>query len=189
MATKKLSPKEEKWLLTNYPNMSNRELAEQLTKMIEKENKSLLRRLKGLKEEDFSESARKIIKRQICSLENFSGISEALVKKYARALNCPRKTRKHLVICNQKKAQATNIKRWKKKAEKVKKVSDWLHSFGEKEIRYCFIEGNEQLQQFQEAINKYNQNEGSLLNMSLSSSFIPEVSVLRVRSSLCKING
>ena len=109
MASRKLTSEQENWLFLHFPDKTNKELAEELTAMIRKENEKQLARLKRLLEEDFSEGARKVILRKIAAIEKFTGVSESLVKRYARNLHCPRKTREHLVQCNQEKAKATNI--------------------------------------------------------------------------------
>jgi hypothetical protein len=184
MAKRKLTPEQENWLFLHFPDMTNRQLAEELTEMIRKENQKQLARLKRLLEEDFSEGARKVINRKIESLEKFTGVSESLVKRYARNLHCPRKSREHLVTCNQEKAKATNYKRWLKKAEKVEHIMDWLRTFDERDIRYCFIEGEGQLKSFRVSINKFNRYEGYERSVFLTSQFFPEVGLLRVNASL-----
>ena len=184
MARRKLTSEQENWLFLHFPTTTNKELAEELTKMIHKENQKQLARLKGLLEEDFSDGAMKVIKHKIDAIDKFKGVSESLVKRYARKLHCPRKSREHLVFCNQEKAKATNLKRWLKKAEKVEHIMDWLRTFDEKDIRYCFIEGDGQLKSFRVSINKFNREEGYDRSVFLTSQFIPEVSLLRVHASL-----
>ena len=184
MASKKLTSEQENWLFLNFPNKTNRELAESLTTMIMKENEKKLARLKRLLEEDFSDGARKVITRKIKAIEKFAGVSESLVKRYARNLHCPRKTREHLVMCNQEKAKATNIKRWLKKAEKVERIMEWLRTFDEKDVRYCFIDGEGQLKSFRVSINKFNRYEGYDRGIYLTSQYIAEVGLLRVNASL-----
>ena len=184
MASRKLNAEQENWLFFHYPNMKNKDLAEELTAMIRKENAKMLTRYRKLLDEDFNGSTRKIIMRKIYALENFSGISEALVKRYARELHCPPKTREHMISCNQEKAKSTNIKRWLKKAEKVEHIIEWLRSFKEKEIRYCLVDGDGQLKSMRVSINKFNRFEGFEKRVYLTSVFIPEVSLLRVNASL-----
>lgn len=184
MARKKLTSEQENWLFMHFPDMTNKELAKELSTMIDKENQKQLARLNRLLEEDFSDGARKVIMRKIAAIEKFKGVSESLIKRYARNLHCPRKSRTHLVICNQEKAKATNLKRWIKKAEKVEHIMDWLRTFEEKDIRYCVIDGDGQLKSFRVSINKFNRYEGYERSVFLTSQFIPEVSLLRVHASL-----
>lgn len=184
MAKKKLTIELQNWLFLNFPDKTNKELAEELSEMIKKENKKQLARLKRLLEEDFSDGARQVITRKINALEKFNGVSESLVKRYARDLHCPRKSRKHLISCNQEKAKATNIKRWLQKAEKVEHIMDWLRTFDEKDIRYCILEGEGQLKSLRVSINKFNRYEGYERGVFLSSQHIPEVGLLRVNASL-----
>ncbi len=184
MARKKLTSEQENWLFLNFPTKTNRELAESLTEMIRKENQKQLARLKRLLEEDFSEGARKVITRKIEAIEKFCGVSESLVKRYARNLHCPRKAREHLVCCNQEKAKATNIKRWLKKAERVEHIMDWLRTFDERDVRFCYIEGESQLKSFRASINKFNRYEGYNKGVFLTSQFISEVGLLRVNGNL-----
>jgi len=171
-------------LFLNFTDKTNRELAEELSEMINKENQRQLARLKRLLEEDFGDGARKVIAQKIEAIENFSGISESTIKRYARNLHCPRKSREHLVMCNQEKAKATNIKRWLQKAEKVEHIMEWLRTFDEKDIRYCYVQDKGQLKSFQTSINKFNRYEGYDRSIYLSSQFISEVSLLRVNASL-----
>ena len=111
-------------------------------------------------------------------------ISVSLVKRYARNLHCPRKSRMHLLMCNQEKAKATNIKRWLKKAEKVEHVMEWLRTFDLKDIRYCYVEDESKLKSFRTSINKFNRYEGYERSIFLTSQFIPEISLLRVSAIL-----
>ena len=184
MAKKNLTFEQQNWLFMHFPEMTNRELAEKLTEMVKADNKKQLARLKPLLEENFSEGARKIISKKIEALEKFSGFSEAFVKRYARELKCPPKSRIHLVSCNQQKARATNIKKWQQKAEKVEHIMDWLRTFDEKDIRFCTIEGDGQLKSYRVSINKFTRYEGYDRGVYLTSEFIPEVSLLRVRATL-----
>lgn len=184
MANRKLTPQQENWLYLHFSDKTNRELAEELTEMIRKDNQKQLARLNHLLEEDFSESAKKIILRKIKALEKFKGISVSLVKRYARNLHCPRKSRMHLLMCNQEKAKATNIKRWLKKAEKVEHVMEWLRTFDLKDIRYCYVEDESKLKSFRTSINKFNRYEGYERSIFLTSQFIPEISLLRVSAIL-----
>ncbi len=184
MAKRKLSPEHENWLYLHFPEMTNRELAEELSEMIRRDNKIQLTRLKRMLEEDFGDGARKVITKKIEAIEKFNGVSVSLIKRYARNLHCPRKSREHLVACNQEKAKATNIKRWMKKAEKVEHIMDWLRTFDEKDIRFCFIENEGQLKSFRASINKFNRYEGYYKSVYLSAQFLSDVKLLRVNASL-----
>ena len=184
MARKKLTSEQENWLFLHFPDTTNKDLAKGLTEMILKDNQKQLVRLKHLLNEDFSEGARRIIIRKIEALEKFKGVSESLVKRYARNLHCPRKSRLHLVMCNQEKAKATNFKRWLKKAEKVEHIAEWLHTFDLKDIRYCFIENEGQLRSIRSAINRFNRFEGYEQSIFLTSQYFPEVKLLRVNATL-----
>lgn len=184
MASKKLSSEQENWLFLHFPYMTNKQLAFELTEMIEKENRKKLERLRNLLKEDFEGIARKVIEKKIMTLENFKGVSESLVKRYARMLHCPKKSREHLISCNQEKAKSTNLKRWLKKAENVEHIMDWLRTFDEKDVRYCFISGDGQLKSFRTTINKFNRLEGYDRRIFLTSEYIPEINLLRVTASL-----
>lgn len=182
MANRKLTPQQENWLYLHFSDKTNRELAEELTEMIRKDNQKQLARLNHLLEEDFSESAKKIILRKIKTLEKFKGISESSIKRYARKLHCPRKSRMHIMICNQEKAKATNFKRWLKKAERVDQIAEWLRTFDLKDIRYCFIEDEGQLRSFRTSISKFNRFEGYERSIYLTSQYFSEVGLLRVNA-------
>ena len=184
MASKKLTSEQENWLFLNFPNMTNKELAKELTERIRKENEKQLIKLNRLMQENFGEAARKILIRKIEAIEKFKGVSVSLIKRYAREMRCPRKSREHIIACNQKKAKATNIKRWLEKAEKVEHIMEWLRSFKEKDIRYCFIEGEGQLRSFRVSINKFNRYEGYERCVYLTSEYISEVNLLRVNAHL-----
>ena len=184
MASKKLNSELENWLFLHFPEKTNRELADALTDMIRKENEKQLARLRKLLEEDFTEAARKVITRKIEAIEKFTGVSESLVKRYARELHCPPKSRRHLVLCNQEKAKATNLKRWLKKAEKVEHIMDWLRTFDDRDVRFCFVDNEGQLKSFRVSINRFNRYEGYNRGVFLTSQFIPEVNLLRVNGNL-----
>ena len=57
---------------------------------------------------------------------------------------------------------------------------EWLRTFDEKDIRYCFIEGEGQLKSVRVSINKFNRYEGYDRGICLTSQFIGEVGLLRV---------
>ena len=130
MVKRKLPPELENWLFVHYSDKTNKELAAELTEMLKRENQKQLERFNLLLEEDFCDGTKKVIQRQIDAIMEFKGISESSIKRYARILHCPKKSRNHLVYCNQGKARATNIKRWQKKAEKVEHIMEWLRTFG-----------------------------------------------------------
>ncbi len=184
MARRKLTREQENWLYLYYPNTTNKELAEKLTEMICIDNQKQLKRLKRMLEEDLNEDVRKVINKKIEAIENFNGISEAYIKRFARNLHCPRKSRTHIVACNQQKAKATNIKRWLKKAENVDHIMEWLRTFDEKDVRCCFVDGIGQLKSFRVSINKFNRDEGYNRGVYLSSQYVPEAGLLRVHASL-----
>lgn len=184
MANRKLTSEQENWLFLHFPDKTNRELAEELSEMIRKENQKQLARLRRVMDEDFGPATKKAIRRRIDALEKFTGVSESLVKRYARNLHCPRKSRLHLIACNQRKAKATNIKRWLQQAEKVEHIMEWLRTFEEKDVRCCFVDDEGQLKSFRVSINKFNRYEGYEKGVYLTSQHIPEANLLRVRASL-----
>ena len=185
MARRKLTTEQENWLYLHYTVMTNKELALYLTKWVENDNKKQLERLNRLLKEDFSEGARKVIVKKIEALEKFNGISVPLIKRYARELHCRPKSREHIVSCNQEKAKSTNIKKWMKKAEKVDNIMEWLRTFEEKDMRYCFVQ-EEQVRSFQVSINKFNRNEGYDKGFYLASMYMPDANLLRVHASQYK---
>lgn len=63
MASRKLTSEQENWLFLNFPNKTNKELAEELTEMILKENQKKLARLNLLLEEDFSDYPQPLLDR------------------------------------------------------------------------------------------------------------------------------
>ena len=184
MANRRLTPEQENWLYLNYPEMTNKELASYLSEWIKKDNQKQLERMKALVQEDFCEGTKKILFKRIEAMEKSKGISVSLIKRYARRLHCRSKSREHIISCNQEKAMATNLKRWQKKAEKVEHIMEWLRSFKEKDIRYCFIEGEGQLRSFRVSINKFNRYEGYERCVYLTSEYISEVNLLRVNAHL-----
>lgn len=184
MAKKKLTSEQENWLFLNFPNKTNKELAEELTEMVRNENQKKLTRLNHFLMEDLDETTKKVFIRKIKAIEKFNGISESLVKRYARELHCPKKSRLHLVTCNQEKARSTNLKRWLKKAEIVDIFAEWLRTFDEKDVRFCFVSSQGQLKSYRVSINKFNRYEGYERCVYLTSNFIPEVNLLRVYASL-----
>jgi len=184
MSKRKLKPDDENWLFLNFPNKSNRELANELSERMRVENMKMKQRLVKLMDEDFSEEAKKIITRKLEAIDKFSGVSESLIKRYAREMHCPRKSRVHLLESNQKKARTTNLKRWLKKAEKVEHIMEWLRTFDEKDIRYCIIDSPQQLKSFQVSINRFNRQEGYGKGIYLISEHLPDAGLLRVKGSI-----
>lgn len=184
MGRKKLSPELENWLFLHYADMTNLELATVLSDMIMKDNKREKAKLSQLLEEDFDEGAKRAIKRKIERIEKFSGISVSSIKRYAKELHCPQKSRKHLIQCNQRKAKATNLKRWLKKAEKVEHKMEWIRALEEKDVRYCFVDDDSDLKSFRVSINRFNRYEGFDRGIYVTSEHIPEISLLRVSALL-----
>lgn len=184
MVKRKLPPKYEDWLFLHYPDKTNKELAEELSRMLRRENQKQLDNFKLLLKEDFCDTTMRVIQRKIDSLERFSGISESSVKRYARILHCPKKSSKHLMICNQEKANVTNTRRWLKKAERVEHIMEWLRTFEEKDIRYCIINNDGQLRSIRVSINKFNRIEGYNRGVYLAPQYFPGVGLLRVTASL-----
>lgn len=180
MVKRKLPPELENWLFVHYSDKTNKELAAELTEMLKRENQKQLERLNLLLEEDFCDGTKKVIQRQIDAIMEFKGISESSLKRYACILHCPKKSRRHLVYCNQGKARATNIKRWQKKAEKVEHIMEWLRTFGLKSNRCCIVEDEGKLKTMKVSINKYNRYEGYEQGILLAYEYIPEVCLLRV---------
>ena len=77
MATRKLTSEQENWLFDHYPDMTNKEIAKELTMMVQKDIDRQLKRFRQLLEEDFNGCTKKMILRKIQALEKFSGISES----------------------------------------------------------------------------------------------------------------
>jgi len=184
MTKRKLIPDLQNWLYLNYPNMTNAELAEELTEKMRGVILKERNRLSCLLAANQSVAVERMLKKRIETLDKFSGVSESLIKRYAREMHCPRKSRMHLVKCNQEKARITNFKRWLKKAEKVENVADWLRTFKEKDSRFCFISGEGQLKSILVSINKFNRYEGYDQGAYLTSQHIPEIGLLRVNANL-----
>ncbi len=184
MVKRKLPPKLEEWLFLHYPEKTNKELAEELSEMLRRENQKQLDKFKLLLKEDYCDTTMRVVQRKIDSLERFSGISESSIKRYAQMLHCPRKSKEHLLICNQEKAKVSNSRRWLKKAERVEHIMEWLRTFEYKDIRYCIINDDGQLRSIRVSINKFNRLEGYNRGIFLIPQHIPEVGLLRVTASL-----
>lgn len=180
MANKKMSPELEEWFFLHYSDKTNKELAEELTEKMKRDNQKQLERLRIMLEDDFSDSAKRVIQNEIDAIMNFKGISEASVKRYARMLHCPKKSRKHMAYCNQGKARITNVRRWQQRAEKVEHIMDWLRTFDLKSNRCCIVEDEGKLKSIKVSINKFNRYEGYIRGIFLSFEYIPEVCILRV---------
>lgn len=184
MALKRLSPEQENWLFMNYANKTNKELAEELSEIVKNKNERQLVRLKEILKEDFDPFVKKQILMDIETLKNSSSVSVAMVKRYARKLNCPRKSRIHMLRCNQEKARKTNHKRWLEKAEEVDNIMLWLRSISAHQTRYCKINSEGQLRCIRASINKYNRYEGYERGIYLTSQLFQEIDLLRVVSSV-----
>ena len=184
MASRKLTPEQENWLFMHFPNMTNKELAEKLTEMVRKENQKQLARLQQLLQEDFGITTNKVIRKKIDAIKKFESVSESLVKRYAREMHCPRKSREHIFICNQEKARNTNIKRWLDKAEKIEHIMEWLRTFDVRDVRYCIIDSEANLTSFRVLIHRFNRYEGYDRSVFITSHYIPEAKLLRVSANL-----
>lgn len=168
------------WLYCNYPQMTNENLARELSEMIKKENEKEIPRLSNLLESVTMPSVRRSIESEIMRRRNFTKISIATVKRAAASIRCPKKTFVHVASVNRKKARKTNLKRWQEKAQVVEDAAKWFRSFRCREIRICHVKDDKELKSLRNAILYFNHSASDSYGYRLSSEYYKEAQLLRV---------
>lgn len=186
---KYLNAELENWLYTNYPNMTNQEIANDLSEKIIKDNQKKAKRLSELVEHVNDSMLQKSIKRDIANLLMFKGITADYVRKYARKLGCQKKSIFLRTESARKKAAITNIKKWQEKAEKVEAPMEWFSTFIPKDTKVCIVKDSKELSAIRTAMYRWNRQEGFAKGIFLSSSFVTEANLLRVQATENRATG
>lgn len=179
-----LNGEQENWLYMNYPYKSNKDLAEELSAMVREEYEKEAKRLSGLLDSITDNAIRKIVKRNINSFLMFESLSEKYVSSYARKLKCPKKSAALMAEVARKKAIATNIKLWSGKAEAVHSPVEWFRTFFVNETKICRVRDIKEMKSIRTAMSRWNRLEGFDKGIFLSSIFVQEANLLRVKASI-----
>lgn len=182
MARSYLTKEHEIWLCENFSRMSNAEIAEHLSKMIDEDNRKQLEKLKNMLDYVTQMSILKKIEREIAWRIKFSGLSVAMVKKIAKRVGCTGKSQAYVANINKIKARKMNIKRWQQQAQVVKEPALWLKTFRKNEIRICVISNAAELKKMRNATYTYNVSESKDTGIVFSTELIKEANLLKVIS-------
>ena len=174
----------ENWLYTNYPYMTNQQLADELTKKVTAVNQKEVKRLNDILCNIKNPTIEKTVKMHIANLLMFKGISSDYVRKYASKIGCQRKTIALRAESARKKAASTNIKRWLTKAERVEVPMDWFRTFYNNETRICLVKNAREVKSIRTAMSRWNRLEGFDRGIFLSSSYIEEANILKVQATI-----
>lgn len=185
MAKKLLNSTQEEWLKKNYSFMSNVELAEQLSQMVMEENLKTIERLEKLLPDITYQPTRKSVEHQIERMKNFKGFTEAYIRSVSARLECRSKSKALISQYGKDKAHDTNIKKWKKKAQKVENIAAFLRTMRVREIKICIVESEAYLNTFRNAVYRLNQGEGLMSGIEIYYEHISEANLLRL---VAKVN-
>lgn len=174
----------ENWLFTNYPYMTNQQLADELTKKVTAVNQKEVKRLNDILCNIKIPTIEKTVKMHIANLLMFKGISSDYVRKYASKIGCQRKTIALRTESARKKAASTNIKRWLTKAERVEVPMDWFRTFYNNETRICLVKNAKEVKSIRTAMSRWNRLEGFDRGIFLSSSYVEEANILKVQATI-----
>lgn len=129
MARKILSNQQESWLFEHYPNMSNEDLAKELTLIIRAQNIKDVEQLESALQKLPDINAKKAILKTIKEKKQFKDLSVSFIKKNAIRLGCPKKSFAHISSMNRKKIMTKFMKDWLDKAEQVSSPFQWFRTF------------------------------------------------------------
>lgn len=183
MARSFLSRSDELWLFDNFSTTSNEDLALQLNERVSKENKEQIERLTSILKDVTQKSVIRSIQSEIEWRKSFSGITTDFIKHAARRLKCGKKAFSYLSKVSRAKANATNIKRWQKIAQKVENPSEWIHTFRKKETRICIVESAETKKKMKNAVFYFNRIESAKCGYFISYESITGENLLRVTAN------
>ena len=82
----------------------------------------------------------------------------------------------------QERARATNIIRWKKKAQSVPHPYTWLRTFRRNENRICLVSSTSELNAIRNAIKNFNKYDSVMEGFHFTTEYIKEADILRVKA-------
>lgn len=180
MRPKILSTNLENWLVSSYSKMSNEQIAQQLSEKIKKENEAQIAELRSVLPLVTSGSARGCIIRRIKRLESFDRVTEDFVKKNAKRLNCPKKSKSYLSDMNRDKITKRILQEWESKAVLISQPFAWFRTLSIGGIYYGKFENIQQLTSFKSSLCNYNRGIGASKNIQLISDYYKENLIVRI---------
>ena len=180
MARTYLTKEHENWLYANYPDKSNKDLAEQLTEQVAKDNDKQLARLRMAYRYAVNEKAKQSVRKEIIWREAFKPFTPIYIVHLARRLHCKGKTFGYLSDVNRKKALATNLRRWDKVAMKVENARQWLRTFTMRECRVCIVDGHSEVRRMQNAVMNFNRLESAETGMFFTTEKIKGTTYMKI---------
>ena len=184
MAKKLLNATQEKWLMENYCFLSNVELADRLSQMVKDDYQKTIDRLERLLPDIVHKPTRDTVERQLQQMKTFAGFTEAYIRHTARRLGCPKKKNSLISEYCKKKARDTNIKKWKKKAQKVENIAAFLRTMRVRDVKICIVENETKLSSLRVAVYRYNASESKYTGIDLYTRYIEEAHIMRIEARL-----
>lgn len=184
-----LNYEQENWLYANYPDKTNKELAEELTRMIRSENQKQLKKLEGILKGVTDVEVKKIIEKKISDIIIFRGVSSDFVKKQAQKLKCPPKSVAHMSETARKKAEKTNIKILMAKASLVESPIEWFRTFVLYDSKVCVVKDDKEMNSIRAAMSRWNRYEGYNKGIFLESSYLRTARILKVKAIINRAIG
>ena len=182
MARTYLLPEHVSWLMENYSTMSNDAIVKTLNQMMSKSNAEKIRNLRIILCDVTQKSVQRSIENEIAWREAFKGVNTSYVKKVAHRLRCRGKSRIIKSNAGQERARATNIIRWKKKAQSVPHPYTWLRTFRRNENRICLVSSTSELNAIRNAIKNFNKYDSVMEGFHFTTEYIKEADILRVKA-------
>lgn len=177
-----LLPEHEEWLRENYSSMSNEDIVKDLNKMVGQSNEDKIDSLRSILNDVTQKSVRRSIEKEIIWRKAFRGFDKSYVKKVACRLKCRCKLKSIKSSAGHERARATNIIRWRKKAQTVPHPYSWLRTFRNGESRTCIVTTSSELNAVRNAIKNFNKYESELVGFHFSTEYIREAEILRVKA-------
>lgn len=180
MARKILSNLQESWLFEHYPNMSNEDLARELSLIIRAQNKKDVEHLESALQKMPDINAKRAILKAIKEKKSFKDLTVSFIKKNALRLGCPKKSFAHISCMNRRKIKLKFMKEWQEKAESVTSPFLWFRSF---EVRHIYIgkfENQQQMVSFKSSLCNWNRIEAHERGMYLLAEYYKEELIVRI---------
>ena len=182
MAIKILSREAENWLMDHFSEMTNKELAEHLNKMLMKENRKQQEELKTILKDVTHPQTRHTLLNNLEQLQKFKGIDATYVRHVAKRIGCPPKSDEHISKCNRLKAKTTKFKYWLEHAQVVDSYMKWFRSFRVREVRYCKVKSYQDFSVVRSTISTWNKLEGEDCNIKLKGFYEKEILVIKIQA-------
>lgn len=180
MVRKILSKQQETWLFEHYPDMSNEDLAKELTLIVRARYKKDVEQLESALQKISDTKARRVILRSINEKKKFKGLSVSFIKKNAIRLGCPKKSFAHISDMNRRKNKIKFMKEWQDKAVKVTAAFQWFRTF---ELRHIYIgkfDNIQQMQSFKSSLCNWNRADGPNRKQFLLADYYKEELIVRI---------